>query len=69
MNLLKTNQTFPEIKCPVCGQNDVELYCVHMTGNHYQCKSTGKLLYIRFKTEIFFEEDLYTSKEYLDRLW
>ena len=30
--------------CPICGQEDVEMYKLTMLGNHYRCGSTGKEL-------------------------
>jgi hypothetical protein len=58
---LELRDKFPEIKCPICGGNDVEFLCVDMTGNYYHCKSTGRVLSMMWKVEMYFEESIFEN--------
>ena len=54
-----------QFQCPICGEYDIDIYAILMTGNYYICKSTKTVLQMNVKIETIFEKSVIQDREFL----
>ena len=54
-----------QFQCPICGNYDIDIYAIRMTGNYYICKTTHTILDMKVRTETYFEKSQIQDREFL----